>query len=386
MEKKSLIPDFISYPEKNKIISVKKLNIGVEVLWDDSVIDHYHYFWLRENCPGPETTHPETREQTLKLLDIPEDLRAEDIYLDDKKRLNISWSHGGHKSCYHSGWLRAHGKSSEIFSLPSKKLWGRKEMEERPVFNGHLILKGDQEELFKWVLAIHEYGFGVLQNIPLEREMIKTIVNKIGPLRESNFGDIFDVELKSDLNSNAYTNMGLPLHTDLATREYVPGLQILHCMKNDTGGGETLLSDGFYVAEKLKESDPLFYKALTGETTWFVNKDRKESFRFKSPVIKLEKEEFSEVRISPWLRGKVEGSLEEVDIFYKAFRRYLRLAEIQDNFIQFPLLQGELICFDNRRVLHGRTKIDSGKGERWLRGCYAEREDLISRLRIFQRG
>ena len=94
MEKKSLIPDFISYPEKSKIISVKKLNIGVEVLWDDSVVDHYHYFWLRENCPGPETTHPETREQTLKLLDIPEDLRAEDIYLDDKKRLNISWSHG----------------------------------------------------------------------------------------------------------------------------------------------------------------------------------------------------------------------------------------------------------------------------------------------------
>ncbi|MEE2742610.1 MAG: TauD/TfdA family dioxygenase [Bdellovibrionota bacterium] len=380
MEEKPLIPDFINYPEEKKIISVKKLDIGVEILWDDNVVDYYHYFWLRENCPGPETTHPDTREQTLKLLDLPDDLRALDVYLDDKKRLNIYWQ-GEHKSCYHSGWLRAHGKASEVFSLPSKKLWGRKEMDKRPVFNGHLILKGDQNELLQWILAIHEYGFGILQNIPLEKEMIKTIVKKIGPLRESNFGDIFDVELKAELNSNAYTNMGLPLHTDLATREYVPGLQILHCMKNDTGGGETLLSDGFHVAKKLEKSDPLFYQALTRESTWFVNKDKKESFRFKSPVIKLE-----EVRISPWLRGKVEGSLEEVDIFYKAFRKYLTLTQKKDNFIQFPLLEGELICFDNRRVLHGRTEIGSAKGTRWLRGCYAEREDLISRLRILQRG
>jgi len=44
-----------------------------------------------------------------------------------------------------------------------------------------------------------------------------------------------------------------------------------------------------------------------------------------------------------------------------------------------------MLCFDNRRMLHGRTGFDPATGNRWLRGCYGEREDLQSRLRIAAR-
>ena len=36
-------------------------------------------------------------------------------------------------------------------------------------------------------------------------------------------------------------------------------------------------------------------------------------------------------------------------------------------------------------MLHGRTVFDPSSGRRWLRGCYSEREELESRLRMLAR-
>jgi gamma-butyrobetaine dioxygenase len=46
---------------------------------------------------------------------------------------------------------------------------------------------------------------------------------------------------------------------------------------------------------------------------------------------------------------------------------------------------GDLIAMDNRRLLHGREAYDQGTGERWLQGCYGEREELYLRLRVLTR-
>ncbi|QVM88949.1 TauD/TfdA family dioxygenase [Pseudomonas lalucatii] len=37
-----------------------------------------------------------------------------------------------------------------------------------------------------------------------------------------------------------------------------------------------------------------------------------------------------------------------------------------------PLLAGELMLFDNSRVLHGRTRFDPSEGPRHLQGCYID--------------
>ena len=44
-----------------------------------------------------------------------------------------------------------------------------------------------------------------------------------------------------------------------------------------------------------------------------------------------------------------------------------------------------MACFDNRRMLHGRSAFDPSSGRRWPRGCYSEREELESRLRMLHR-
>ena len=44
-----------------------------------------------------------------------------------------------------------------------------------------------------------------------------------------------------------------------------------------------------------------------------------------------------------------------------------------------------MVGFDNRRILHARTAFDPGTGYRRLQGCYLDRDELHSRIRILDR-
>ncbi|WP_312881095.1 TauD/TfdA family dioxygenase [Rhizobium leguminosarum] len=43
---------------------------------------------------------------------------------------------------------------------------------------------------------------------------------------------------------------------------------------------------------------------------------------------------------------------------------------------------GEMVIFDNRRVLHGRTAFDPMTGHRLLKGFYVDRGEFDSRIRM----
>ena len=82
--------------------------------------------------------------------------------------------------------------------------------------------------------------------------------------------------------SLAYTNIQIPLHTDMPYCEYVPGVYVcstqksywfdwsfvlqillLHCIHQVEEGGLTLCCDGFHVAEQLRERSPDAFEMLS---------------------------------------------------------------------------------------------------------------------------
>ena len=68
-----------------------------------------------------------------------------------------------------------------------------------------------------------------------------------------------------------------------------------------------------------------------------------------------------------------------MEAYYAAYRR---LAEIIDDpamEVTFKLAPGEAFIVDNTRVLHAR-KGYAGEGSRWLQGCYADKDGLLSTL------
>jgi gamma-butyrobetaine dioxygenase len=68
-----------------------------------------------------------------------------------------------------------------------------------------------------------------------------------------------------------------------------------------------------------------------------------------------------------------------------AMRVFTQVAHDPRFMISSAFTPGDLVGFDNRRILHGRDAFDPGAGRRRLRGCYMDHDDLFSRLRVLRR-
>ena len=53
--------------------------------------------------------------------------------------------------------------------------------------------------------------------------------------------------------------------------------------------------------------------------------------------------------------------------------------------ISLRLAVGEMVVFDDRRILHGRDAFNPETGFRHLHGCYVDRGEFESRLRVLKR-
>lgn len=377
------LPDFDAYPIQHRITVANARGRGVSVRWSDGLQSTYHVYMLRENASDPVTTHPITREQAVQLIDLPEDLTALAAEPDEVGGLWVRWSTGG-ESRFHPGWLRAYASNApeDLYALPNRILWDVGLQSNLPVFDGPTVLEGGTE-FGRWMIALHVHGVAILEGLADSPDVIETVPARIGQIRPTNFGSVFDVKSKVTADSNAYTSMTLPVHSDLCTREYVPGLQFLHCLRNEAIGGESQLVDGFKLAEYIRETDPDAFDALSSLPVGYYNKAADTDYRWDAPMLQLDDAgNLREVRWSPWLRTPLTLPFEAAERLYRALRVAFRLGEDARFQIQVKLKPGDLLGFDNRRVLHGRNGYDPRTGERWLRGCYVEREELLSRIRI----
>ena len=66
--------------------------------------------------------------------------------------------------------------------------------------------------------------------------------------------------------------------------------------------------------------------------------------------------------------------------YYNAYIYFYKLLHDEKFQIDFKLKSGDIFCFDNRRILHGRTKFDANSGNRHLQGYYIERDEVLSKL------
>ena len=82
--------------------------------------------------------------------------------------------------------------------------------------------------------------------------------------------------------------------------------------------------------------------------------------------------------------------------FYDALAHFAALVEAPAAVYSHRLEEGEVVVFDNRRVLHGRTAFEgrelagmgdretSGELSRWLKGCYFEGDVMSSHGRMLR--
>lgn len=372
---------------RDRIADAEPRPEGVRLRWEDGQEQLLDRFWLRDNCPCAECLHAETLERTFDILQAPDSLSASHVALAADGALSVVWQPGGHTSHYPASWLRRFRPDGAATPpCDAARTWDAASLPQPPAV-GYDDYMGDDGAVATWLRHLLEQGVVLLTGAPLTEGEILKVAGRVAPPRGTNFGLVFDVCSKPNPNNSAYTALGLAAHVDLPNWERPPDYQLLYCLENGAEGGDTFLVDGFRVAESLREEQPEDFFVLSETPVDFRFHDDAQDIAHRAPVIGLDASgRLRDIRFNMWIMDAVSLPEAQVSRFYRAYRRFAGMLREPRFEMRLRLRPGQMLTFDNRRVLHGRTAFDPNSGPRHLQGTYLDRDLVLSRLRVLESG
>ncbi len=358
------------------IAAVRHDETWLDVEYTDGTSGRYLGAWLRDNITSGR--HQDGGQRTFDInLMAPVSIAGAAAEPD---QVTVAFEPEGLRETFPEQWLRGNGHSAPT---ATRSLWGR-EMQERLEFADFEQLGTDSAALHRWLVGVRDLGFGLVENVPTPPGSILEVVDLFGYARETNYGTIFDVRVEPDPANLAFTSLEIGMHTDNPYRDPVPGLQLLHCLVNETDGGENQLCDGFAVADRIRRDDPDAFELLTTQPVRFRFVERGAAdLETNVPLIELDAGgEIAGVRYNCRSVQAFDMDTDVMAAFYDAYRLLGESLHNPAALIEFRLEPGQLMIFDNQRVLHGRSAYT--QGHRHLQGCYADKDSLRSRIRVLE--
>lgn len=355
----------------------------LQITWPDGRVDGFHYAWLRHAglCPGGM---PNDTVNKLELLpDDPARLAVESFDLRGGL-LKLNWADDRVVTTHALTDLQAgaYGSERRVVRKRQPILWDTETTADLPCFDASVL--NQPEGLLAVHLAVRDYGLARLTSVPAEPGQVAEVAGHFGPLFVSNYGGVFDVRTNSDLALGANTASFLGPHTDENYRHAPPGISFFHCLRASSGGGESLLVDGFNAARRLREGDPGSYAVLCRTPVLFRRfAPPDDDMRARGRIIvtdidgALEGIRFTDRTIPPQ-----DLPADLVEPFYRGLKAFWNLVNDPQAQFRYLMRPGDLHIFDNQRVLHGRTAFDPAAGPRHLQQCAVARDEFHNRLRL----
>jgi len=380
-------PDFETYPMTPPLTQAAVAEGVVRVTWADGRSSRFHPLWLRDNCACEHCLDVGSHERVYSLLDLPAEIQAERVAVSSRGGLCVTWSHGGHESHYHPGWLRYfdYDQGHRPVERWEVETWDQSLEQNLPLFAAEAVLN-DEAVLYDFLVSIRRLGMAIVTEVPKDWATFERLAGQTGLLRDMNWGKIFEIVAKPEGEYIANRGIALDAHSDAATREYMPGLQIFQCVENTSEGGESFWVDGFHIANLLREQQPEAWQLLTTVPWEHANRAKGSHYRWNAPILDLDsKGRLAAVRDTTWLREPLCVDFEMGPKLYAAYRHFVSLKAARRNQVERKLVGGDVAFVDNRRVLHGRRSFEPSTGLRHIRTCYGEREELLSSIRMIER-
>jgi alpha-ketoglutarate-dependent taurine dioxygenase len=375
----------------NDVASVKRLwtepdRLGVE--WADGDSAEFASVWLRDN--RREDRDPHSGQRLVDIVDVPAAprIRWAEIH---SGAVSVQWEAEPEAASFDIGWLRAHAATrSPARARFEPRLWLQgAALEATRDFKWLSFTEARQDRTLRaqWLERLLQDGIAFLSNAPPRDDGIFEVASMTGRLLETNYGAAFDVRSVPQPENLAYSDLGLGLHTDNPYREPVPGFQVLHALVTSPAGGDSLFGDGFAIAGHLRSTAPDAFAVLTQVAVPFEYRSKDADLYAERPLIQLSCSgevvavQYNSRSIAPLRLGR-----REVETFYDAYRRFAALLRESRFHLRFRLRDGDVVVFDNRRTLHGRSAFSSARHPRHLRGCYLTRDSVYSEAAVLQRG
>ncbi len=355
--------------------------------FNDESKARFHARWLRDNALDPQTRDPGNGQRLITVNDVASSTRIVSAVCANNT-LDLTFAPEDKRVSFSGTWLQRHIYDREPKSVkgwidPSLTTWQSRLAV--PIFDFAEVGASPWVRR-NWTGAIARYGFAKLTGGPIESGALTKIADLFGYVRETNYGRFFEVRTEVNPTNLAYTGLGLQAHTDNPYRDPVPTLQILYCLENSANGGESIVVDGLRAAEKLRDANPAGFALLTGYPARFEYQGSAGvCLRARRPMIELSADgEIIAIRFNNRSSAPiVDVPFDDMDAYYAAYRQFAGFIDDPVMAVSFKLAPGESFIVDNTRVLHARTGY-SGTGTRWLQGCYADKDGLLSTLAALQ--
>jgi gamma-butyrobetaine dioxygenase len=372
--------------------TVDILNGGsaARVTWEDGVSARFHALWLRDNALDPGTRSTANGQRLITIQDVSPSTTIVVAEVNSNGDLIFKFAPDERQAAFRADWLR-----ERIYDKPPQAQTGWVpagivpwdcQLQHAAPMASYNAIRQHPEALRDWLAAVRSYGFAILGDAPRNSGGLVDVVSLFGFVRETNYGRWFDVRAEANPNNLAFTNLGLQAHTDNPYRDPAPTLQLLSCLENTVEGGDSIVVDGFNAAQRLRQESADHFDLLARYPLRFEYAGSAGvHLRAKRPLIEVGPDgEMIAIRFNNRSAAAfVDIPYEAVPAFYAAYRRFAEIIEDPSMELVFKLRPGELFIVDNTRVLHAR-KAFTGSGTRWLQGCYADKDGLLSKLAVLE--
>ena len=357
-------------------IPIRDLEVSddLKVSWDDRHTADYSWFWLRDNARDPVSFDSRSNQRELFTAALPDDIRPVSVSLcENRQALTITWQDLDTPVSYAGAFLREY--SAPAVRPTTLELW-----KSSPDVRSMTLASLEQAAPVMGASladALGRQGFALVTDCPTEPSSVERIAGLLGYVRETIFGGVWQFEADEAMADSAYTPKELRPHTDGTYSLDAPGVQILLCLENQAQGGESILVDGFQVAEQLRSAGTEVFDDLTRIEIEGCYQGDGVTLRARRPVIRMAGDCLEQISFNNYDRAPMVLPKADMQRMYRAITAIDRQFNDPVNQWRYALKAGEALVFDNWRVLHGRSAYT---GQRRMAGAYVNREDVLSFL------
>ena len=367
---------------EEKIIRATVRSGSVYVTWGDKHVSEFNGMWLHRSSGF----HAREKMQVKSYGLVPKKVKV-----TNSGNLLVEWDEQNIADTEHeASWLRAHCYSACERERRRRPMisWAQEIEQELPV-SVYPDIISDNEARLRCFEQVLDYGFSIVREVTATPGTLLRVAELFGLVVPSPYADDLDQpqieNIRANLDGSVNTRKAdfLAPHTDTCWRSSLSGLIYLHCLAQHSLGGETLLVDGVYLAERMRTRFPKSFKTLSETPLSFSsNVSVDDEWQVFGRVISLDHDgNVSGVRYSGGAITQLDLPAQLIEPVCHALDCFEKVLFDEKFWLYLKLAPCDLIVIDNQRVLHGRTAFDPTKCVRHLQTCSTRRDEFHNRYR-----